>query len=95
MAERPILGYWCMRGRAGAARALLTHLEVDFENKIYASPQEWAEAKPNLPLNFPNLPYYIDGDVKMSESMAILRQICRKYAPTYLGRTLKEQAQAD
>merc|ERR1719151_340534 len=44
---------------------------------------------------FPNLPYYIDGDVKHSETMAIMRSICRKYKPEYLGRDLAEQAKVD
>jgi hypothetical protein len=46
-------------------------------------------------MEYPNLPYWFDGDVKMSEQLAILRQICRKYRPEYLGRTLKEQADLD
>merc|ERR1712151_1246125 len=46
-------------------------------------------------MQFPNLPYYIDGDVKHSESIAIMRSICRKYKPEYLGRNEVEASKAD
>ena len=44
---------------------------------------------------FPNLPYWKDGDVIHSETVPILRSICRKYCPDYMGRDDKEQAYAD
>jgi hypothetical protein len=90
--KRPTLAYWGVRGIGSMARALLTHLNIEFEDKRYTDRETWLADKAVLPMNFPNLPYYLDGDVKMSESMAIVRQICRKYEPTYLGRTLREQA---
>jgi glutathione S-transferase len=43
---------------------------------------------------FPNLPFFIDDDVRISESLAITRFVCQKYRPEYLGRTLQEQAMA-
>jgi glutathione S-transferase len=95
IAARPTLAYWPIRGRASASRLLMTHLGVDFNDKRYGTPEEWGDAKPNLDMSFPNLPYYFDGSIHMSESMAIVRQICRKYCPEYIGRTLKEMAQAD
>ena len=44
-------------------------------------------------LDFPNLPYFIDGDVKLSQSNAILRYIARKH--DMLGKTDKEKAMVD
>ena len=44
---------------------------------------------------FPNLPYFKDGDVYHAETQSVLRSICRKYKPEYLGRTLKEQCDLD
>jgi hypothetical protein len=44
-------------------RMLLTHLEVDFTDKRYTQAEWFEQDKPNSPLNFPNLPYFIDGDV--------------------------------
>jgi glutathione S-transferase len=34
-----------------------------------------------IDLKFPNLPYLIDGDVKVTESLAILKYIAKKYRP--------------
>lgn len=39
---------------------------------------EWLADKPNLGLAFPNLPYLIDGDVKLTQSLAIMRYLARK-----------------
>ena len=39
-------------------------------------------------LEFPNLPYYIDGDVKLTQSSAILRHIAREHG--LMGKTGKE-----
>ena len=38
----------------------------------------WQTEKPTLDLDFPNLPHIVDGDVKMSESIAICKYIARK-----------------
>ena len=38
---------------------------------------------------------YKDGDIFHSESIPILRSICRKHRPEYLGRNLVEQSRAD
>lgn len=43
---------------------------------------EWYEDKYKLSLEFPNLPYYLDGDVRMTQSMAILRHLGRKHGLT-------------
>ena len=46
-------------------------------------------------LDFPNLPYFIDGDVRISEHMAIHQYIAEKWMPELLGRTLEERAKVD
>lgn len=33
---------------------------------------EWLKVKETLQLDFPNLPYLIDGDLRMTQSMAII-----------------------
>ena len=33
----------------------------------------WREEKYDLGLPFPNLPYFIDGDIKLTQSLAILK----------------------
>ena len=51
--------------------------------------------KPTLGLDFPNLPYLIDGDVKITESVAIIKYVVNKYGPHLNGRTVEDQAKAD
>jgi len=43
------------------------------------SREAWLSVKNTLGLDFPNLPYLIDGDIKITQSNAILRYIARKY----------------
>ncbi|VDO01327.1 unnamed protein product [Rodentolepis nana] len=78
----PTLGYWNVRGLTEQIRLLLRYLKVDFEEKVYnpgQSPEllrkEWLDEKFKLGLEFPNLPYYIDGDFKLTQSSAILEYI--------------------
>ena len=48
--------------------------------------------KPTLGLEFPNLPYFIDGDFKMTETLAIHHYIADKWCPDLLGATPEERA---
>ena len=50
---------------------------------------EWSSVKPTMPLDFPNLPYFIDGEVKLTENLAILEYICSKWKPELLGKDLE------
>jgi len=86
MAQRPVLGYWKIRGFAQPIRLLLAYAGQDFEDKYYEcgpapdySRDCWFSEKFTLGLDFPNLPYYIDGDVKLSQSGTILKYLARKY----------------
>merc|ERR1712113_327890 len=87
-----------IRARGDPGRLLLRHLGVDFEDRRYGEAEHlptWSDEKPNLGIQYPNLPYYKDGDVFHSESIPILRSICRKYKPEYLGRNDLEASRAD
>ncbi|XP_076451087.1 glutathione S-transferase Mu 4-like [Babylonia areolata] len=96
----PTLAYWKIRGLAQPIRLLLNYAGEEFEDVYYEqgdapdfSREEWYKVKQTLGLDFPNLPYYIDGDVKITQSNAILRHIARKYK--LLGETMKEMADVD
>lgn len=95
-----ILGYWNIRGLAEAARLMLEYGGLEYEDKRYQCDMdppydrsEWMNVKYTFGMAFPNLPYLIDGDTKISESWAIYRYIARK-----IGMKLesdKAQTEAD
>ncbi|XP_075551103.1 glutathione S-transferase Mu 2-like [Dermacentor variabilis] len=81
-----VLGYWDIRGIGEPIRYMLAHAGVPYEDKRYGfgdgpepSMDEWLAVKYKLDLDFPNLPYIIDGDVRMTHSQAILRYLGRKH----------------
>ena len=83
--QKPKLGYWRIRGLAQPIRMLLHYTNTPFEDVQYAlgdgpefSRKEWLDVKFDLGLDFPNLPYYIEGDLKLTESSAIIRYIADK-----------------
>merc|ERR1711879_312665 len=97
-----VLGYWDIRCLAEPIRFLLEYSGLPYEDRRYVqgnapgySREDWLGVKNSLGFDFPNLPYLIDGDLKLTQSNAILRHIARKANPTLLGKDLKEQAQID
>jgi glutathione S-transferase len=67
---------------------ILAQAGVEWEEKIYelrdapdfSHDPEWIKDKADgLGLDFPNLPYYIDGEIKLTQSMAICRFLARKH----------------
>ncbi|XP_065302617.1 glutathione S-transferase Mu 2-like [Dermacentor albipictus] len=81
-----VLGYWDIRGIGEPIRYMLAYAGVPYEDKRYGfgdgpepSMDEWLPVKYKLDLDFPNLPYIIDGDVRMTHSQAILRYLGRKH----------------
>ena len=96
----PILGYWNVQARGDPCRMLLHNIGVNFEDKMYtfgdtSSADSWEQSKGKLGTAFPNLPYWHEGDHIHCETLSILRSICRRYYPDYLGRNATEQAYAD
>ncbi|KAH7957572.1 hypothetical protein HPB52_020318 [Rhipicephalus sanguineus] len=93
-----ILGYWAIRGRAQAIRNLLAYVGVEYEDKRYCHGQgavpsrdEWLAVKYMLGLDFPNLPYLIDGEVRMSQSLAIQRYLGRKHGLVPKGEEVERR----
>ncbi|CAN7985536.1 unnamed protein product [Ixodes hexagonus] len=96
----PVLGYTNVRGLAQSIRNLLTYKGVAFEDKQYKygpppafEKAEWNKDKQCLGLQFPNLPYFIDGDVRITQTIAILRYLGRKHDLT--ARTPQEAVELD
>jgi len=100
-----VLAYWDIRGLAHPIRMLLKYAGEEFEDKRYDvtvsdgpngpvyNRDSWLNEKFTLGLDFPNLPYFIDGDVKIVQTNAILRTIARKH--DLCGVTAAEKAHVD
>jgi glutathione S-transferase len=81
-------------------RYQLAYCGVDYENVYFEqdenhSTHDWLKHKFNLGHPFPNLPHFIDGDVKLSETNAVHQYIARKYKPELLGKTPADQARIE
>ncbi len=81
-------------------RLLLEYTKTPFEDKFVScgpapdfDRSAWTSVKGSLGLDFPNLPYYLDGDIKVTQSNAILRYIARKH--DLLGKTEDEKVRVD
>jgi glutathione S-transferase len=61
------LGYWGIRGLGQVSRILLTYTKANWKNKIYSQREAWFNVdKKNLGLAFPNLPYLLEGHLKLT-----------------------------
>jgi len=73
------LAYYDIRGLAQPIRFLLAYLGVKYTDKHYTDREEWfGKDKQGLGLDFPNLPYYIDQNIKVTESSAIPIYLIKK-----------------
>lgn len=88
------LAYWGIRGLAQTIRHLLAYSGVDFEDFSYTEGDVWfKEDKLHLGLDFPNLPYLIDGEYNITESSAIQRYVIQKWGRAdLLGKNIKDNA---
>ena len=81
-----ILGYWNVRGVTHPICMLLEYTDSSYDEKrctMGDAPDfdrsQWLNEKFKLGLDFPNLPYLIDGSHKITQSNAILRYLARKH----------------
>ncbi|EHB11683.1 Glutathione S-transferase B [Heterocephalus glaber] len=95
-----ILGYWDLRGISHPIRLILEYTNSSYEEKRYTmggapdyDRSQWLNEKFKLGLDFPNLPYLIDGTHKVTQSNAILRYIARKH--NLCGQTEEEKIRVD
>ena len=95
------LGYWKLKGRAFPTRCLLHHAGIEFEDVIYTSDNkaDWfGKLKPELaksakPVSIPSIPYIIDNDTHIFQSMACLQYAARKagyVATTEQGKQVED-----
>ena len=80
------LGYWNIRGLGETVVLMLEYLGVKYNYKRYeeANYQEWfVKDKPCFQGDFANLPYLVDGETHVTESMAIMRYLGRKFKALY------------
>ncbi|XP_040854595.1 glutathione S-transferase Mu 1-like isoform X1 [Ochotona curzoniae] len=94
------LGYWDIRGLAHTVRLLLEYTDTSYEEKIYSmgdapdyDRSQWLNEKFKLDLDFPNLPYLIDGTHRLTQSNAIVRYLGRKH--NLCGETEEEKIRVD
>ena len=99
MSDKPVLGYWKIRGLASQIRYQLAYLGIEYEMVEYEqgdapnfSRDSWLNDKYQLGLDFPNLPYFVHGDVKITETLAIHKYIAGMWGPELLGRDPSERA---
>merc|ERR1711935_236450 len=95
----PKFAYWNCQGLGQPVRMVLKFNNEAYEDTAYdlRTPDDWHKiAKSKLGsegLPFPNLPYYIDGDIKLSQSSTVLKHVGRKY--NMYGTNDTEAAQID
>jgi len=82
-----VIGQWKCRDGATVIRMILAFTDTQWVDKFYVqgdgpkySQDEWLKDRFQLGLDFPSLPYFCDGLVKLTHSSAIV---------TYLGRKLR------
>lgn len=103
LSTKPILGYWKVRGLGQQVRCMLVYCGVDFDEERYEVQGEapdwdlsqWTDKKFNLGMEYPNLPYLIDGETKLSETVAIMKYIAKKYKPSLLGSSAATLGEAE
>jgi len=94
------VGYWNLRGLVGFIRLIDVYTEEGIKFKTYEVEKrdEWLEEKAKMnetgEIEFPNLPWMKDGDIKISQSLAILKYLAKKHNLLHDG-TVKGETMAN
>ena len=80
---RPQTNFWQFCFQLGQpCRMLLHYTDTEYEDTVWEVTKRefWmqAKAKNDFDLDFPNLPYWVDGNIKLTQSTAIMRHLARK-----------------
>jgi len=75
--KNPTLTYFDIRGRTEPIRLLLHDNDIEFEDKRILL-EDWSALKPKI-TPFHTLPIFEDGDLKITQSSAILRYLAKKH----------------
>lgn len=93
----PVLGYWKIRGLGAPCRMILYYCKVDFADRLFEAGDApdfdktcWTDVKETMGMDYPNLPYMIDGETKITETAAIMMYIAKKWRPELMGRSAAE-----
>ena len=74
-----ILGYRNIRGREDVLRSLLAFCKVSYVNHLYTGSAQWHDKdKHELGFSFPNPPYIIEREEKITETLALMHYIVHK-----------------
>ena len=68
-------------------RLVLNFIGVEYEEETLEGYDQWFPTKFERGLAFPNLPFLVDGEFRLTETTAIIEYICAKYKPELLGST--------
>ena len=87
IAQPPVvIAYWAIRGLAAPLHCLASVLGVPTRAVHYTqgdapdfSREAWLSVKDTLGLPAPNLPYLVDGELKITQSQTCLRYLARRY----------------
>jgi glutathione S-transferase len=92
-----IFGYWDLRGLGQQVRLILSYLGLPFEEKVYSDRQQWFENdKKSIGFAFPNIPYLIDGEFKLTESSAIQKYVInRSHNKELLGKNIQDSVRIE
>ena len=95
-------GYWKIRGVGEPIRYMLECINQPWEDVQYElgdapdfSMDEWTSAKDELELDFPNIPYMIDGKTKLTNPFAIMKYLAYQYSPELAGETVEGKAEIE
>ena len=102
MESKPTLGYWKIRGLGAGIRYQMKYIGAEYNVEEYEqgpapgfSRAPWTDVKPKQGLDFPNLPYFKDGDFSITETAAIHIYVADKWMPALLGDSAEQRAKVN